>query len=402
MDQRIINRIYHDLAKSVKSVYYEKEGDEISINEILNLIDDTKKYMDKDIINHIDLNGQTPLIRAVYANSEKLVYELIIRNADISIIDRFEKTVIDATLEIGSLKMFIWFKEKGLQNNWEQIENFYNWIEDANIDFLSYLIEECNIDVNIKNKKGQTFLMIASEKGYKNIVSYLIEKGADINIKDKNNWTALMYAVKHIYNNVVIDELLKYNPDINIYFEKDTKYLLKYAIQNNNIKTLKLLSKKGIDFNMYNIKSYFEFDDGRRPREEYYYIYDVNSALCNSFEVEFENDCIPLIYAAKHNNLKLTKYFIRKKIDVNKKDRRGYTALMYAVLNQNFDIINLLYDKGADFYIENENNNSAYDLVWIHNKYPFAFHKEEIEIREMNSKVLNRMIKLKQLKSKIK
>lgn len=41
-------------------------------------------------------------------------------------------------------------------------------------------------DVNAKNKSGNTPLIIASEKGSKNMIQLLIDRGADINLRDKS------------------------------------------------------------------------------------------------------------------------------------------------------------------------------------------------------------------------
>jgi ankyrin repeat protein len=61
--------------------------------------------------------------------------------------------------------------------------------------------------VNAKNKDGRTALMFASERGHKEVVKLLIEKGAGVNVKDKYGWTALKYASENGHQEIV--ELLK-------------------------------------------------------------------------------------------------------------------------------------------------------------------------------------------------
>jgi len=60
-------------------------------------------------------------------------------------------------------------------------------------EIVRMLIER-GADVNIKNSKGMTALMIASRGGRTEIVRMLIERGADVNIKNSNGKTALMLA----------------------------------------------------------------------------------------------------------------------------------------------------------------------------------------------------------------
>ena len=49
-------------------------------------------------------------------------------------------------------------------------------------------------DVNLKNFRGVTALMVAAGDGPSSVVKYLLEKGADANARDKDGNTALRYA----------------------------------------------------------------------------------------------------------------------------------------------------------------------------------------------------------------
>jgi len=53
------------------------------------------------------------------------------------------------------------------------------------------------VDVNIKDKYGDTALMYASAYGYVNIIKLLIEAGADINTKNIYENTPLIYAYRN-------------------------------------------------------------------------------------------------------------------------------------------------------------------------------------------------------------
>ena len=68
--------------------------------------------------------------------------------------------------------------------------------------------------VNYKDKDGNTPLMIASQKGYFDLVKFLAENGAYVNTINNANYTALCFAVK---NNRVqtVAYLLKLNAHVN-------------------------------------------------------------------------------------------------------------------------------------------------------------------------------------------
>ena len=57
------------------------------------------------------------------------------------------------------------------------------------IDVIKYLIEECHVKVEAKNKNGETPFLTASYNGDIEIIKYLIEQcHANYEAKDKTGW----------------------------------------------------------------------------------------------------------------------------------------------------------------------------------------------------------------------
>ena len=50
-------------------------------------------------------------------------------------------------------------------------------------------------DVNARDRHGQTALMLAAHRGYRDMVEILVEGGADLNVTAKYNLSALMLAI---------------------------------------------------------------------------------------------------------------------------------------------------------------------------------------------------------------
>ncbi|MBQ7732548.1 MAG: ankyrin repeat domain-containing protein [Synergistaceae bacterium] len=65
---------------------------------------------------------------------------------------------------------------------------------------LVKLLLECKPDVNAKDNYGNTALIMAARNGNLRIVKELINAGADVNVKNDKGFTALMRAELHKYH----------------------------------------------------------------------------------------------------------------------------------------------------------------------------------------------------------
>lgn len=85
-------------------------------------------------------------------------------------------------------------------------DGFLNLCESNCIEIVKSCIDS-GVDVNLINKKYQTALMIAVEKGHIEIVKLLVNAGAKLDLEDYNENTALMIAKNN--NNLEIIKLLE-------------------------------------------------------------------------------------------------------------------------------------------------------------------------------------------------
>ena len=76
----------------------------------------------------------------------------------------------------------------------EKEDKLFNAIYDDQLEIVKYLIE-AGVNINAKDKDGDTALMLASIYNNLNMVKYLIEKGANINYKNVYGQTASLYAI---------------------------------------------------------------------------------------------------------------------------------------------------------------------------------------------------------------
>jgi len=68
---------------------------------------------------------------------------------------------------------------------------------------VSYLLIDCNVNVEIRSGKGLTPLHIAAQNGHIGLVRLLLEKGAIVNAETPEGLTALFFAAENGHDEVV-------------------------------------------------------------------------------------------------------------------------------------------------------------------------------------------------------
>ncbi len=150
---------------------------------------------------------------------------------------------------VNLIKIFV--KETLYEKNLLSLSNeLINAISNNQIKKVKLLIEN-NADVNTTDNNGIAVLLIAVDKGYKDIITLLIENNVNINVTDNNGDTALTIACYKEYKEIV-KFLLDNEANIDI---KDNygNNILNLAILNCDAKTFNYLIE---NFNFTNKKYY--------------------------------------------------------------------------------------------------------------------------------------------------
>jgi len=196
------------------------------------------------------------------------------------------------------------------------------------------LVEEAiknGADVNAKDNAGFTPLMLAALEGNKEILEMLIKKGADLNAKNNFGDTALILAVSNPYpNDSIVEELIKAGADLNL---------------QNNLKRSALITavargyKTGVEI-LINAKADLNLQDiyGRTALMVAIYNYYVDSP---HYRLRLDEN-------KKYTSNTIAMILIKAGADVNKRDEKGYTALMLATLSGDEELVKELIKAGAD------------------------------------------------------
>ncbi|HUU16925.1 MAG TPA: ankyrin repeat domain-containing protein [Sedimentisphaerales bacterium] len=200
-------------------------------------------------------------------------------------------------------------------------------------DMVELAIKEGE-DVNARApaRQKKTLLHEAVDSGHKELVQYLLDKGADINAKERRGWTPLHMASAAGQREIV-----------------------------------ELLISKGAALNVGDIRGgtalWYAKEQGNKEIVE----------LLRSRSAEEQAPTIPLHQAARDGDLEQVKSLVLRGADVNAiDDRLAGTPLHLAAYYGRHDVVQFLISKGANVNVQNKWNRTALDEAVDQNRSEIA------------------------------
>lgn len=116
----------------------------------------------------------------------------------------------DAKKRRGSSSRYLLAEKSGIMFGLGARSRLRNAITRGDLGTVSALLS-AGLDVNVRDIRGPTPLMLAVQEGDVDLVRLLLVKGAGANLQDKKGWTAFVRAVQpsNPHPGVEIEELLK-------------------------------------------------------------------------------------------------------------------------------------------------------------------------------------------------
>jgi ankyrin repeat protein len=139
-------------------------------------------------------------------------------------------------------------------------KKFLEAVEEGDLDKIKKIFNKPGFNVNVKDKDGNTPLIIASREGHTDIVKVLLDKGADIDVVDKSSigTTALIIALKGSHTDIA-ELLVEKGADVKIK-DRHGFTALMCASYFGYTKMVKLLIEKGADINAKEVGGKTAFD----------------------------------------------------------------------------------------------------------------------------------------------
>jgi len=179
---------------------------------------------------------------------------------------------------------------------------------------------------NQKNKAGDTALINAVWNNQKEIADYLIRNQAKINAANNRGWTSLMYAAIHGYTDL-FKKLIANGADLESRTD-DQKTTLSIAAHNGQRGIVSLLLENGAKVN-----------------------------------TKDKDGWTPLMHAVWNNHATIVQTLLINKSEINHRNKEGWSSLMLAAWNGYDAIIKMLLQQKADKTIKNKDGNTAFELA---------------------------------------
>ncbi len=221
------------------------------------------------------------------------------------------------------------------------------------------ILIENGIDVNHRNRSGQSALHVAADLGLYDVVKALIKAGAIINSRDNNGNSPIIYASVSP-NAKVVDLLNKNGANVN-----DTNTLgetpLLIAATLGNTETIKTLISNGAKLNTVDTNSDTPLikavEQGNKESVELLLDLGVDPNISNN------NGYTPLHVAMNTNNLEIMELLLENGANIDIKNNDGNTPLMIATIKGNYDLVDFLLNYSPDLNITNRDGHSVFILA---------------------------------------
>ncbi|MBP2832390.1 ankyrin repeat domain-containing protein [Aquimarina sp. U1-2] len=302
----------------------------------------------------------------------------------------------------------------------------YALLEKVDDDVVKYLLSLEGNNINKKTHDSRIYLHWAAYSGQLNIVNYLLKQGSSITELDSHGYTPLTFAANagqkdsQLYDaferygvdltkeknengaNVLllVAHSLSNEQELNYFLDKgltlndtDSKGngIFNYASKKGNIKFLKQLIKKGVDYKTVNKEGGNAFlfaAQGTRGHSNTIEIYEFLKDLGLEPNVVTKKGYTPLHRLAYRNtDPKVFNFFSTAGADVNHKDANGNTPFLNASSRNKLEIVQLLAKNVTNLNLANKKgqtalmlatqNNSPEVVNFLLNKKAAVDHKDE-------------------------
>jgi serine/threonine-protein phosphatase 6 regulatory ankyrin repeat subunit B len=274
------------------------------------------------------LTGKDCLMVAVQKGDRELVKKLINAKADLNAKSQSGRTAFGFALEAGDDEIIAAFLDAGIaaEEALAKDETFFaRMAASGQVKTIGLIFDKGLVKAGNSSSLTKALGYVAADGHLELMDRILKTEGINVNQPDENGNTPLLLAVTG-GKLEAINKLLDARADINA-INKNGRNALIIISANPKPSTVKLLIDKGIKVDIAD-------SEGKTP------LMALTSCKCPEA-------------------VESAKMLVAAKANINAQDTDGWTALMYAVQNNNFEVAKTLVDLGADVNLKTKDDRSA-------------------------------------------
>ena len=347
-------------------------------------------------VNFLDKNGQNVLFNAILQGAKNLsLIELLIKKGiNLNIVDNYHKNLIDEILYVFDLQ----------KNPPKELDGKYKIVtEEKEYLPLGFLFLEHGLEIDKIDESGKTILQKAVENKNFTNAEFLLNCGADVNICDEfeknivhkeilkgySNYKMIDFLVSHGANidardldeKGIVDDIIEIIAIIkgfkkpNTFFSNEIKYDEKYDILLKKVLTYRPnIERQRLDGTniLFDMVMYNDFETLKTIIN-----YGIN------LNIKDKRGYTPLIYMVEEG-LKISDkkekdsfierliYFLKYRVNIDAQDNDGRTVIHKAVIANDLVVLEKLLTKKADLSIRDIHGRTALHHTQWHGNYKIA------------------------------
>ena len=229
----------------------------------------------------------------------------------------------------------------------------WNAISEDSSEVAKYLLRDQ--DGDDADNEGFTLLHVAAERSRVDIMKLLLEKKADVNKLNDNLWSPL-HSAAFASSTEAVQLLLDHGAKINA--DRDGWFPSHIAAEKGDPPLIDCLFKGCKDLDV-NAKHYSEWSSLHIA--VYNQRAEVVQCLLDHGAKQLTDNTkwLPLHLAAQFGPIEIAKLLLDQEGVLNAKNDGDYTPLRVAIFNEQYDVAQLLLDKGANTDVRDENGEGA-------------------------------------------
>ena len=347
-------------------------------------------------VNFLDKDGQNVLFNAILQGAKNLpLIELLIKKGiNLNIVDNYHKNLIDEILYVFDLQ----------KNPPKELDGKYKIVtEEKEYLPLGFLFLEHGLEIDKIDESGKTTLQKAVENKNFTNAEFLLNCGADVNICDEfeknivhkeilkgySNYKMIDFLVSHGANidardldeKGIVDDIIEIIAIIkgfkkpNTFFSNEIKYDEKYDILLKKVLTYRPnIERQRLDGTniLFDMVMYNDFETLKTIIN-----YGIN------LNIKDKRGYTPLIYMVEEG-LKISDkkekdsfierliYFLKYRVNIDAQDNDGRTVIHKAVIANDLVVLEKLLTKKADLSIRDIHGRTALHHTQWHGNYKIA------------------------------